>query len=74
MCGATSGQQDRLIEQHEETSMSMMIPSLMGAEVDYRQERVRQQYGARRRHRVSRRRGLSLPRPRRRVVALPQGH
>jgi hypothetical protein len=54
--------------------MSMMIPSFMGAEVDYRHERVMKQYGARRRHRVSRRRGLSLPRPRRRVVALPQGH
>jgi hypothetical protein len=75
MCGATSGNQDRVIEKHrsfEEKTMLMAQEPFVAAEVEYRLARATKQHDHPhgRRHRVPRRPTLHLPRPRRRPLSL----
>jgi hypothetical protein len=55
--------------------MTMMTPEpFLTAEIEYRQHRLAEQYGSTgRRHWVPRRPSLTLPHPRRRLVAIAFG-
>jgi hypothetical protein len=75
MCAPTSETQDRVIEDNEmlqEEIVMMAQEPYISAELDYRLERARAQFGPRRPrgHRVARRRSLHLPQGRRRPLSL----
>jgi hypothetical protein len=72
MCGLTSEEQDRVIEQSIEEMTKMMTPEpFLSAEIEYRQQRAAAQYSkGRRRHWVPRRPSLRLPQQRRRPLSV----
>lgn len=73
MCGPSSDEQYRVINQPSK-EMTMMTPEpFLSAEIEYRQKHLAEQYGKGRRHWVPRRPSLELPPARRRLVTLAFG-